>query len=147
MKILFMLVAFVVGALAPFQSAVNSQLGTKLSNPYQATFINFLVGLIFIFLCLTLTPMGLPEWRKVVAQPPALLMGGVFGAAFVFSGIFFLPKIGALAFFSWMVAGQLCVSVLLDHFGLMGVAQQQMSFSRVVGVVLLISGMLLVIKK
>ena len=147
MKILFMLAAFVVGALAPFQSAVNSQLGAKLSNPYQATFINFFVGLVLIFLCLALTPMGLPEWRKVVIQPPALLLGGVFGAVFVFSGIFFLPKIGALAFFSWMVAGQLCVSVLLDHYGLMGVAQQPLSLSRLVGVVLLVSGMLLVIKK
>jgi transporter family-2 protein len=147
MNLLYVFIAFIVGALVPFQSAINSQLGNKLSSPYQAAFVNFLVGLILIFLCLVLTPLGLPEWKRVVAQPPTLLLGGVFGAIFVFSGIFFLPKIGALAFVTWMVAGQLFVSLVLDHFGLMGVAQQPLNLARVLGVGFLLAGMFLVIKR
>lgn len=147
MHLFFLVIAFIVGAMTPFQSAINSQLGGRLSNPYQATLINFFVGLVLIFFCLALTPMGLPDWRKVAAQPPHLFLGGVLGAVFVFSGIFFLPKIGALIFFSWMVAGQLCVSILIDHYGWMGVAQQSLSLSRVMGVVLLFTGMLLVLKR
>jgi len=43
-----------------------------------------------------------------------------------------------------MVAGQLALSLILDHFGVMGVPQQPISLPRIAGVLLVIGGVLLV---
>jgi transporter family-2 protein len=46
-----------------------------------------------------------------------------------------------------VVAAQLAIAVLVDRFGLVGVAQQQIGAPRVLGLVLLLVGVVLVVRK
>ena len=55
-----------------------------------------------------------------------------------------VPKIGVALTITLMVAGQLALSLILDHFGVMGVPQQPISLTRIAGVLLVIGGVLLV---
>ena len=43
-----------------------------------------------------------------------------------------------------IIAGQLIVAVLLDHFGLLGFASHPINLWRIVGILLLIAGVLLI---
>ena len=45
-----------------------------------------------------------------------------------------------------MVAGQMMLSLILDHFGFMGVPKQPITMTRLAGVAMLIGGVLLVRK-
>lgn len=65
---------------------------------------------------------------------------------FVGASIVLGPRIGAVALVGWVIAGQLLMSVVLDHFGLAGFAVHPVSTLRVLGVVLLIAGAALVVR-
>jgi transporter family-2 protein len=56
------------------------------------------------------------------------------------------PRIGALATIALLIAGQLVMGVVIDHFGLFGVERISISATRIVGVVLLSVGALLVLR-
>ncbi|MFN7231890.1 MAG: DMT family transporter [Brevundimonas sp.] len=43
-----------------------------------------------------------------------------------------------------MIAGQLALSLVLDHFGWLGVPRQPLSLTRIAGVALVLAGVLLV---
>ena len=52
-----------------------------------------------------------------------------------------VPRVGAATYLSAMIAGQLLASVVIDHFGHMGLAVREITPGRVVGVVLVLAGM------
>jgi transporter family-2 protein len=56
------------------------------------------------------------------------------------------PKLGATATLGLIVAGQMMVSVILDHFGLVGYEEHRVNMWRILGVVLLLSGVILIKK-
>lgn len=54
------------------------------------------------------------------------------------------PTLGAASFIVSVIAGQMLASLLIDHFGLMGLASKPIRLWRVVGVMLILVGMLVV---
>ena len=50
------------------------------------------------------------------------------------------PRLGAAAMLGLVVAGQMTESLLLDHFGVLGMAQQVITPWRLLGVGLVIAG-------
>ena len=71
-------------------------------------------------------------------------VGGILGAFYVTSSIVVAPRLGSAAFFGILVAAQLVMSVLIDRYGLLGYAKHETSPGRLVGVVLLVTGAVLV---
>ncbi|MCU0706264.1 MAG: DMT family transporter [Fimbriiglobus sp.] len=67
-------------------------------------------------------------------------IGGPLGALIVLAGATLTPRLGAAVFIAAVVGGQILSSMLLDHFGLMGLPQQPLSVGRVVGAVLVVGG-------
>ena len=55
-----------------------------------------------------------------------------------------VPRLGAAMTITLMVAGQLALSLLLDHFGALGVPRQPLNLGRIAGVALVFAGVLLV---
>ena len=46
--------------------------------------------------------------------------GGVFGGAFILLAILLLPSLGAATLIALVVAGQMLLTITLDHFGAFG---------------------------
>ena len=67
-------------------------------------------------------------------------IGGPLGALFVFAGAILINRLGAALFVSLVVGGQLFCSLVLDHFGLLGLPQQSMTPTRVLGALLVVAG-------
>jgi transporter family-2 protein len=70
-------------------------------------------------------------------------LGGLFAGFYLTASLIAIPRIGASAVFSLVIAGQLVTALLLDSSGAFGVPQISLSASRAFGVVLLLAGVML----
>jgi len=143
---LYTAIGLALGCMVPIQSAVNSQLGQQLKHPLQASFTSFLVGTLVLAIILTVFDIGFPFTKQLGQTSWYLFTGGVMGAIFVSTVIVLIPRSGTLVILSSTVAGQLILAAVADHFGWFGLPHNPISFQRVVGIILLISGVLLVHK-
>jgi transporter family-2 protein len=74
-------------------------------------------------------------------------VGGLLGAVYVFVAIEAVRTLGASGLAAVVITGQLVISVVIDRFGLLGVAKQHISAGRILGLVLLAAGVALVVRK
>ena len=58
-KLLWIVLAFIAGALLPVQAGVNAKLGKAAESPMHAVFISFLVGALGVFVYLLLTKQSI----------------------------------------------------------------------------------------
>lgn len=142
----FVILAIIIGVLMPFQAGLNAELTRYLKHPYLAAFVSLSVGAI-VMSFLILFNSGFSELKRLADAPPHLFLGGLLGAIFVGSSLFFIPRMGATAMIAAFITGQLLGSVLVDHYGLMGLTPNPITISRIMGIILLFAGIFLVIRK
>lgn len=144
-KLFFMIIAFLAGIGLSIQAGTNSLLGRVLQNPVMASLINFLVGLIPLSILVALLTS---DFHRTLAHVPKtkwwMWVGGFLGASLVTMAIFTAPKIGSSRMFALVICGQLLGSLIIDHFGLLGLPQQPINFMRIVGVLFILGGVLIV---
>lgn len=140
----FIALAFLVGGLLPIQGGFNARMGQLLAHPLQSSLISFAVGTLFLALCLVLPGIGLPGWGEIREIPWYLLTGGFMGAIFVTLVLLLIPRIGVANVVVASLAGQLLVSMLLDHFGWLGVPPHPLGIPRMLGGFCLLLGVFLV---
>lgn len=145
MNLLLPLLAFAVGMLLPFQAGINAQLKGFLGNPVQAALLSFTVGTFLLLLLAVALRLPVPS-GKVLAGIPwwAWVGGGFCGAIYITMIILLTPRLGASTAFGLIIAGQLIMSIALDHYGMVGFATHPVNLWRIVGVVLLIIGVILI---
>jgi len=135
-----LLLAVLAGMFIPVQAGINALLRQHLSDPTMAAFISFFVGtLALLGWCLALRHPW-PSAGELARIPALLWIGGALGAFFVAVTIFLAPRLGAATMTAFLLAGQLCSSVLLDHYGVIGFPEHAVSPWRIAGVALLCLG-------
>jgi transporter family-2 protein len=139
--------AVLLGAILTAQVATNTQLGKALGNLYIPATVNMAFGLA---VTAVLTWALTTEWpsREMVRAAPWYTWpaGGVLGVVYLTGNILLAPKLGAGALVSLIVAGQLIFSVLLDHFGWLGISEHPAGVARLAGCCLMIAGVFLISK-
>lgn len=146
MKAIWIIVVLVCGGLLPLQGGFNSRLGKWLESPLYAALLCFFIGAVTIALLLPFSKqsLSLPGLKSV---PLLLLLGGGFtGAAFITGTMLAVPRLGVTLTFGLVIAGQIIISLLLDHYKIMVVEQHSINYWRLLGVGLIISGVFLVQK-
>ena len=88
-----------------------------------------------------------PALGSVGKAPWWALIGGLLGAIYVTVALVAVRTLGAAGLTAVVIAGQLAISVVIDRFGLLGVARQQIGAARILGLVLLVVGVALVVRK
>jgi bacterial/archaeal transporter family-2 protein len=139
--------AIIIGTLMPLQAGLNAELTRILKHPYLGAFISLTSGAIAVLILVLIKGIGMAEFKKMGEVSPHLYLGGLLGAIFVGSSLFFIPKMGATPMIAAFITGQLLGSVLIDHYGLLGLTVTPVSLTRILGVILLFAGLFLVIKK
>ena len=136
----------VAGVLIAMQAPVNARLGRQIGSLQAATF-SFLVGTVALLAITSLAGGGgLGAISGARGAPWWALIGGLLGAFYVAIALLTVRTLGATALTALVVASQLATAVLIDRFGLLGLARQGISASQLLGVVLLIAGVLLIIR-
>jgi bacterial/archaeal transporter family-2 protein len=146
MEVYYVILALLAGACAPTQAGINSQLGSIAGDPSIAAMISFMVGAIGLTTYVVVTGVPWPSIRIFGEVPWWMWTGGLLGAILVFVSIVLAPKLGATATLGLIVAGQMVVSVVLDHFGLVGYEEHPTNIWRILGVILLLVGVVLIKK-
>lgn len=140
-----LLTAF-TGGLVALQAPVNSVLGRSIGT-WQAAFLSFAIGTLALAVIAALASGGLGQLSEVRNVSWIYLTGGLLGAAYVTTILVTVRTLGAGGIVAATVAAQLAVSVVVDHFGLVGVTKQPITLGRVVGVLLLGLGTYLVVRE
>ncbi len=133
------------GGLVALQAPVNSVLGRAVGT-WQAAFVSFAIGTVALACIAALATGGLGQVAEVRNVSWYYLTGGLLGAAYVTTILVTVRTLGAGGIVAATIAGQLAVSVVVDHFGLIGVAKHPITLEKVVGVVLLAAGTYLVVR-
>ncbi|MEJ0103235.1 MAG: DMT family transporter [Bacteroidota bacterium] len=76
--------------------------------------------------------------------PWYIWLGGVLGAIFVGYITWVNQKQGMALTFALVVSGQIFISLLIDHFGLLGSAIRTITLEKIAGAVLIIAGLILI---
>jgi bacterial/archaeal transporter family-2 protein len=145
-RVLAVLLAAGAGCLVGMQAPINSRLGRSVGSVQAAT-VSFMVGTAVLLLAVTLVNGGFGNLTQIGRAPWWALLGGLFGAVFVTIAIVTVRTLGASGLSAAVITGQLIVSVAIDRFGLLGVAKQPVGMSRIIGLMLLIAGVILVVRK
>jgi transporter family-2 protein len=138
--VFLVLCALAAGCGLSLQAGVNSELRTATGSGVWAAFASFIVGAVALFFFTLPVRQHWPTVALLKAAPWWVWSGGVIGAAYVLSTILIAPRLGATAFFSMVIAGQLAASLFLDRFGLLGFAAQRITPLRIVGLLLVMAG-------
>ena len=140
----FIILAILAGMAMPTQAVINSKLADSTGNPILAAFISFAVGTVALFLYILLTGIPLSDLATAKNAPPVAWIGGFLGAFFVSVMATIVPRTGVALTFSMAVAGQMLITLLIDHFGWLGVAEKPINLMRVLGAVLITGGVVLI---
>jgi len=138
------LLAIVVGMLLPIQAGVNAQLRQAIGDPVMAACVSFMVGTGALLLTLAVTRPPLPSAEAVSRVPFGGWIGGVLGAVYVGMAVVLAPRLGAATLTAAVVAGQMLVSIALDHYGWVGFPEQPATLTRMAGAALVVVGVLLI---
>jgi bacterial/archaeal transporter family-2 protein len=136
------------GCLVGMQAPINSRLGRTVGT-LQAASVSFMVGTVALVLITTVFASGggLGSLGHIGRAPWWALIGGLLGAVYVAVALLTVRTLGASGLTAAVIAGQLVISVAIDQFGLLGIARQPIGLQRIVGLVLLVAGVTLVVRK
>jgi transporter family-2 protein len=142
----YMLLALAAGAMMPTQAATNNKMAGVVDNPILAAFISFFIGTVALFVYVLLSGAPLGNLSSVKDAPAIAWIGGFLGAFFVTAAVMLVPRLGVAMTFSLIIAGQMIVTLIIDHFGLLGVPVKEVSLARIAGIALIAGGVVLIRK-
>jgi len=128
-----------VGLQSPLASMITQRLGMV-----ESIFIIHLGGALLILLPLLAIRGGnLGDWRSL---PWYALGAGAMGLIVVGGVSFMIPRVGVAASITLIIAGQLLLSAVLDHYGLLGVHIRHINPQRIFGLLLVFVGAWLTVR-
>lgn len=134
-------VAFLAGVSVAFQPGVNAKFADVAGHRVHGGVVSFAVGLLAMLVFWVGSRAEIPPAARLAQGPWWMWTGGVMGAFFVLAAVFLAPRMGAASYLAAAVAGQLIASLIIDHFGWMGLATVPITPGKVAGVLLIIGGM------
>lgn len=128
-----------VGLQSPMASMITQRLGI-----FESVFIVHVGGALIALVPLVLYGGGkLAQWRSV---PWYVLGAGVFGLIVIGAISYMIPRVGVAASITTIIAGQLLVGTILDHFGLLGAMGRSLDPTRALGLMVVLVGVWLTVK-
>jgi bacterial/archaeal transporter family-2 protein len=139
-------IILIAGALQAWGPPMNGALRNSLTNPWLASLISFLPVVALLSCLVMCLPRPLPTADGVSTMPWWAPLGGLVGAFAVIAGLLFVNKVGAGAFAGLTITANILMSLAIDRFGWFGMDVHPLSGWRMLGAVLMVSGITLIAK-
>ncbi|SBT18909.1 hypothetical protein MGA5115_03070 [Marinomonas gallaica] len=141
MQLLLVLLTVAGGMGLSIEAGLLGPLGAEVGHLW-ATLSIFGVGAALTFLLmLFFSPRNSPSF---FTQPSWLLLGGVLGPGYVVILTIVTPYIGVALTMIGILAGQIFKSLIIDHFGLLGMPHRKADSKRMIALVLILVALALV---
>ena len=138
------LVMAVVGGGIALQAPINAGLG-RATGSFAAAAVSFAIGTILLAAIVALSGRtgGIGEAAHVEWY---YLLGGILGAAYVFSALVLVKEIGAGGVAAATLTRPRLTAVVHDRIGLLGLEEEPITAAKVLGVAFLLAGTYLVVR-
>ncbi|MEA5140158.1 DMT family transporter [Arcicella rigui] len=146
MQYFFIFLAFLCGVVFPTQAGLNGKMTKLVESPILAAFLSFLTGLITLGIYAVVARIPLKQLTYAQNAPWYVWLAGVLGAFYVSTVVMLIPRLGVAFTFGLIVAGQMAISMVLDHFGLFDLPVKPISLGKIIGAILLIVAVILIRK-
>jgi len=141
--ILIILIGLAGGVAVGLQSPMASMLTQRLGI-FESVFIVHVGGAIIALIPILIYSGGkLSQWRSV---PWYTLGAGLFGLVVIAAISYMIPRVGVAASIVTVVAGQLLVGTILDHYGWLGASVRSLDLTRGIGLAVVLLGVWLTVK-
>jgi transporter family-2 protein len=148
MTTLYIALMVAAGAAVAAQVAINAHLRTVAGSGLWATNISFAVtmaaGLAALAAGLLAGRAPVPPAAALAGAPAWIWLGGLGGFAYVFLALLSAHRISGTVVATAGIVGQLCASVIIDHYGWFGMPAARVSATRLLGLGLLAAGLVLI---
>jgi transporter family-2 protein len=134
----------VAGALQAWGPPMNGALRRSLTNPWLASLVSFVPIVAFLMVLALCVPKPLPTLEGISTMRWWAPLAGLVGAVAVVAGLLFVDKIGAGPFAGLLITANILMSLLIDQFGMFGMAQHSLNLGRIVGGALMVAGIVLI---
>jgi bacterial/archaeal transporter family-2 protein len=137
-------IILIAGALQAWGPPMNGALRSSLTNPWLASLISFLPVVALLAVLVMCLPRPLPTADGVSTMPWWAPLGGLIGAFAVIAGLLFVDKVGAGAFAGLTITANILMLLAIDHFGWFGIDVHPLNGWRMLGALLMVTGVTLV---
>ena len=127
-----------IGVQGPMSSVITQKLG-----PLESVFIIHLGGAIAALIPMIFVGSRLGQWKNV---PWYALVAGALGLIVIMAMGYMIPRIGAAGALITLLAGQILVASILDHFGWLGMTPRAIDLQRVIGFGVVMVGVWLTVR-
>jgi transporter family-2 protein len=134
---LVIIIGLIGGVAVGIQSPIAGAMGQRVGGT-ASSFIIHLSGMILSGILLFVRGgERIQDWRTL---PWYMLGAGIFGLILYQTINVTLPRLGSTMMITLIIIGQLLAGIIIDHFGLLGVATRHIDVSRVIGIIALLVG-------
>ena len=137
--------AFISGVLMAVQGSLNAVL-SKATGVVEATFIVHITGTIVLAVALFIFSIGKGKLYPLADVPWYIYLGGILGVFIVYLVAVSIPAVGVSNATTAIIVGQVFTALLIDHFGVFGLAASPFGSQQVIGLFLLAIGAKLLLK-
>ncbi len=140
MAVFYVMLAGLAGTMLPLQAAINARLARVVGSPVWAAAISGLVLTAALAVLGLAMVRALPRTAGIDGLPWWAWTGGLCGAVVLSATTTIAPRLGTASMIALVMFGQVLCSLVLDHFGLFGLAPQPLTSKRCAAAALLLAG-------
>lgn len=138
--------AFAAGLGGAVQIAVQGRLGDRVGS-LEAVTTAAVIGCAIALATLLVARRSVAGVGDAVSGPKWQLLGGAMSVFIVLAITVAGPRIGIVATTAFLIAAQFGLAALIDRYGWFGVEQVPVTWYRVLGIVLLVAGAALTLRR
>lgn len=139
-------IGIVIGIILSLQTAVNSRLRGFIGSPYQASFVSFTIGTLFLALVMVIEQESFGIAGSTLTQQPWWIwLGGLLGVIFLTTNILLFPHIGGVQTAIMPILGQVTMGAIIDNFGWFHATPQPLNLVRILGLLLALTGIIITV--
>lgn len=140
---LTVLIGILGGLSVGLQGPIASQMSQRIGSAASSFVVHISGAILSGALVLGLGGENIRNWRSLSWY---MLISGAFGVILYLTLNHTMPRLGATTALALIIIGQLAMGIIIDQFGLFGVAVRHVDLVRLAGVLLLIIGGYLIVR-
>ena len=140
-KFIFYILAIVAGIFLSIEGAMYAVLGDSIGE-LESSLNNFAIGTIILGIALLF--LGKGKLSYAIKAPKWQLTGGILGVIYLTVLVFIIPMIGVGLAMGSVVVGQMIMSALIEHYGILGSEKRPLRIEKVVAIILMIVALTLI---
>ena len=144
--VFYAVLMIIAGIGIPLMATINTNMGVRLQNPGLATVLLITVALISAVIVALVSPAQM-EFSLPKATPKHFYLAGTLFMFYISTISWVAPKFGMGNAIIFVLLGQLISMCVIDHFGLFDAVQFSFNWKRLLGILLMITGIYLIVKR